>query len=272
MVEIESNNIGGVKLPDSATISAMTIEEQLEGRDSRLLVLESSVREVQNSMQIWSNIIQDGLADLSMQVKAAMQGCRVRRLHVESELEDDSSISERLSKVEQQMQRLQTRVRADLEGGARIVKLEREMQGLQTNMQEIQDKCLQCLQGLQGSVDELRGCVNVGVKNGPEFERSRSPSQLPHPQRVHRLPQPQLQVQHQPKAYSALLPPRPLVTTPFQPHTGVVEKNTKMLSVTRVVEGMLSPRLLHRTGRHVALPHASDAVQESLVRASLSTR
>jgi len=266
MVEIESKDIG-VKLPDRATISFVAKDElrnELEGRDSRLSVVESTVREVKNSMHLWSNIIQDGLADLNMHVRV-MQGRHVKRMHAESESEDDSNISERLSKVEQQMQRMQTRVQEDLEVGARIVKFEKHVRALQVNIEEIQDKCFQVL---QGSLDELNGHDNnIVAQKGGTCERSLSPSLLLHPQRVHPSPQPQLQVQHQSKSYSACLPQGPEVTNNFQPHSGVTEKKTRMLSRTRVVEGMVSPKQL-QPSRRVASPHASNVLQASFTQAS----
>lgn len=248
MVEIEGMNIGGVKLRDcvATTSSTLIVElrEQLESRDSRLSVVESSVREVQNSMQIWSDIIRDGLADLNMQMKAATQGPRVRPKHVESASEDDFNVFERLSKVEQRMQTMQTMAQEDCELNARIVSFEKRMQALQGNMTEMQDQCFRVLQdsfdklnerlnvltekgpilGRSDSLQNLHECCrsmqrHVGISKGGALDSFRlrrtpspSPSPLWRPQRVQQLhehspPHKQFQGLHEPRGFSACVPP-----------------------------------------------------------------
>jgi len=114
--------------------------ETKEGKDSRLSVVElslrevqSNLREVQDSVRVWTGIVQEGLADLSMKIKVITHGNRsVERQHLTSVTED----SERLSKVEQQLHAMETSVHAYPDLVARISMAERQLKELQANIQE----------------------------------------------------------------------------------------------------------------------------------------
>lgn len=105
--------------------------QHLEKTDSRLSVVESALRQVQGSMHTWSDIVQEGLADLSVQVHAVKIGRNIESM-------DDSKASVRLSKVEKQVQSMQMEGQEAMELDARIVKLEKQLQELQAGVLEMQ--------------------------------------------------------------------------------------------------------------------------------------
>eukprot|EP00419_Tripos_fusus_P016380 CAMPEP_0172743664 /NCGR_PEP_ID=MMETSP1074-20121228/132856_1 /TAXON_ID=2916 /ORGANISM="Ceratium fusus, Strain PA161109" /LENGTH=367 /DNA_ID=CAMNT_0013574427 /DNA_START=23 /DNA_END=1126 /DNA_ORIENTATION=- len=141
-----------VKLPECgpSLVSVGELHKQLETRDSRLSAVETNLRNVQNSIQIWSTIIQDGLADLSVQVKVASQDGRfMQHMHLGRETGDDSAISKRLSEMEQKMEAIHTNVPDSPPLVARLAKAEQTLQELQANVQEVFVKFLPEVQDRQ---------------------------------------------------------------------------------------------------------------------------
>jgi len=119
--------------------SIIELQKQLQDKDSRLSAVEASVRDAQNNIQIWSNIVRDGLADLSVQVRVAMRGLKPQT-YLGSDLGDDSQISMRLSEVEKNVKALQV---DSQESSQRIAcKMEQKLQELQENVQEMPVKLL----------------------------------------------------------------------------------------------------------------------------------
>jgi len=100
--------------------------------EARLSAVESGLREVQNSMRLWSGIVQDGLADLSVEIQAVKQWQRrIHQLHLDHEKEDVSDASERLVKAQEEP-----------ELGQRMSKFEQQMREMHETIQKLQFKQL----------------------------------------------------------------------------------------------------------------------------------
>jgi len=128
--------------PTSTSIDNL-LYRQLEQRDSRLSALETSLRDVQQSIQMWSAIIQDGLADMSVKVKLASQDPGfMQQVHLGSETWDDSKIWKRLSEVEQKVEAMQSDALEIPRRVASMAKAEHKLQELQTSIQKVLVKFL----------------------------------------------------------------------------------------------------------------------------------
>jgi len=146
---------------------------QLEQRDRRLSLVESNLKQVQGGLQIWSGIVQDGFADLSVQVKAATTGRRISQQIqlLETKTTDISELSDRLSKVEQQMQTMEVKAQQRPEVGELISQAMQQLQELQAHIQEVQFKFQQETQVCH---DKLRQQDEMVKEIGLRLERSQS--------------------------------------------------------------------------------------------------
>lgn len=111
--------------------------KKLEATDSRLSAIESSIRELQDGARIWSNITQEGLADLSMQVKA-VEGRVFQKQNLGMAMENGAAVSHRLFTVEKRMQAMQTKVEDSLDMFACLSKTDRQLQEMQSAINEMQ--------------------------------------------------------------------------------------------------------------------------------------
>jgi len=132
------------------SVSHADLMMHLERRDARLSILEDQV-------QIWSNIIQDGLADLSMQVKAVARGHHSME-QKDCETKADDSACKRLSDVEILVQATQAKALDDLELLARMFQTEHQILRRLASSQEQQCKHLK---EVQDSSHELIEQINV---------------------------------------------------------------------------------------------------------------
>jgi len=134
-------SVGTMCDSSEVSINLADLMKHLESRDSRLSVVESCLRKIDEREQIWSRITQDGLADLSVQVKAATQGGHfMQQKHSATKVDDYSQVCERLSNVEKQVQTMQTTAQNVLALSARISNAEHQLLELQASIQDIQVK------------------------------------------------------------------------------------------------------------------------------------
>jgi len=114
---------------ESSPFHILELWQQAERTDARLATVESSLHEVQNSLQLWGGMLQDGLADLRVEIQAVKHAQRhVHLMHLGNEKEDVSKLSERLSKAEQQLQTLERKGQEEPEIDALMFKLEQHLQ------------------------------------------------------------------------------------------------------------------------------------------------
>jgi len=134
-------SVGTMCDSSEVSINLADLMKHLESRDSRLSTVELSLQTIEDTVQIWSRITQDGLADLSVQVKAATQGGHfMQQKHSATKVDDYSQVCERLSNVEKQVQTMQTTAQNVLALSARISKAEHQLLELQASIQDIQVK------------------------------------------------------------------------------------------------------------------------------------
>jgi len=166
---------------------------QVHDTDSRLLAVEAGLRDVQNSVQIWSNITQDGLADLSVKVNVVSQDRFVKQQrNFESETMDDSKILSRLYEVEQQLRALQVDSEETLPLMEYICRLEQKLQEFQENVramptnhwanhlksQDNREKLQEYSKMIvdSGSVPNISGNVSSSIGNSLPLSRQASRS------------------------------------------------------------------------------------------------
>jgi hypothetical protein len=163
-----------------APVKVMEFHRQLESTDLRLSAAESSLRELRDSMQIWTAIIQDGLADLSVQVKVAPQHHgSTQPMHLSHETGDDSNIlsrllekTTRLLEVDQQVRATHAAVRETPELFARIHKAERLLQELEAKIQDARVNHLQEMQAERLLQEQEAKIQEVRVKHLHETQDS----------------------------------------------------------------------------------------------------
>jgi len=158
---------------DSTCASASIVElwNQLEKRDARLSRVESSLKQVQAKVTTWSGIVEEGLADLSVQIDIATKGrlsFRERRLF-EMKREDDSELTDRLSKVEQQVQAVQAKARERCELIAQMSRTKQQVEELELCIEELRSKFLS---KMQNSHDEVMMQVHTVRETCSRLERN----------------------------------------------------------------------------------------------------
>jgi len=218
-------------------------QKLVETHEARLLVMESSRLEVRDSIRVWSNILQEGLADLSMQMKAISQVIRwVQQRHPETATEIDSVVSRNLFKVEEQMQAMSRKIQEDPDVVARLSKVEERLQILQSTIQETQRHSHQEVQrshvDLQRNHDQVVDHIHVLEQLCLRMEQKQNTYLLESPQQLlsllHRRPQPQTQSEqtlwpHQQrihvKKYDSTLPmaQEQTATNYVQKHSGIAK-------------------------------------------------
>jgi len=194
VVDRMSADAAGMSKYGHASVNVLNLHRQLQSTDLRLSAAESSLQELRNSQNIWTTIIQDGLADLSVQVKVASQGPRSMtpaRLSIETG--EDSKILNRLLEVvnrlfevEQQMRVTQAMVKATPELAARIDKAERLLQELEAKVQHDKD-----LQEQPDNHNKLKGRSDMGSEIFSRDSANASISRIANYHRIPLMSQPQ---------------------------------------------------------------------------------
>lgn len=179
--------------------SVVGLCEDMELHESRFQVIESSLRDMQDDMRIWRDLVQEGLADLSIQLKAMSQQSRVaQKRNLEVVMEKDAAVSKRLFEVEKQMQGIQMTIQKDPNVVARLCTTERHLQELQSTINKMQHQDFQDVQhGHDKVVDQLHVLRDTCLRLEKTLEKSPQQMSLLHPDQklhlqVHEPPQPEL--------------------------------------------------------------------------------
>jgi hypothetical protein len=204
------NACGHSNAQDVLPIGVAEWRKQTESHDSRLFVIESSLREVLDGMRVWSTIVKDGMADLSMQMTTTMaQKSRlVQTRHLDAAIEKSCAVSDHVFKVGQQTQVIPPKVGEDPDVDARLSKIEGRLQELQSAIQELQSRTpkevLSSLCEVVQVLHELNRtwCSRIEQKPNIGSESCQQPWSRSHPDeqqqqrvQVHETSQPRSQVQ-----------------------------------------------------------------------------
>jgi len=139
-----------------SAISIADVWEQLERRDARLSLVESSLKQVQRQVTTWSGIVQDGFADLSVQINFAMGRRHLDQCHLlDMRTEGDSQLSDRLSNLEQQAQAMQMKFPEMI---AQTSQAKQQLEELQVSFDEMRSRFIS---SMQNSNDEVKMHVQV---------------------------------------------------------------------------------------------------------------
>eukprot|EP00419_Tripos_fusus_P062272 CAMPEP_0172917904 /NCGR_PEP_ID=MMETSP1075-20121228/199150_1 /TAXON_ID=2916 /ORGANISM="Ceratium fusus, Strain PA161109" /LENGTH=334 /DNA_ID=CAMNT_0013777447 /DNA_START=12 /DNA_END=1016 /DNA_ORIENTATION=+ len=159
-----------------ASSSIHEVWKLLEAMDRRQSSLESNVRDLRNTVQLWSDIIQEGLADLSVQMKVVTLKHRCeQRMHSNIQAEDESTVIEQLSNIEQRKQTKHSKIQEGPEFDAHMCKAEKQLQELQMS---VRDMKLKWFNGAQGCRDQRsehfngvdRSCAQVKLIENSNYE------------------------------------------------------------------------------------------------------
>jgi len=152
--------VGAVRDSD-VSISLVEMKRHLENRDSRLSVVESCLRKIDEREQIWSRITQDGLADLAVKVQTASHGGGpMQQKPYATKDEDDSVVAKHLSNAEKHVQTKQKKAQNYPELDARISKAEHQLLELQASNEAMQVKNLQEVQERHDILNERLNVVS----------------------------------------------------------------------------------------------------------------
>jgi len=215
MAADDVNALGNESGCGSLPSSIAELCKKLESHDSRLQAMEFSLQQVQDGTRIWSNIVQEGLADLNIQTQAiSHQFLTVQKRNLEMAMENDTAVSKRLFVLEKQMQGVQTMFQDDPDAVARLLKTERQLQELQLIIKEIQhrgvhdakhshEKVVEHLRVLDATCLRLEQNQNVQLKEkSPKYLSLLHLDEKQH-LKVRKPPQPTLQAEQTKKHDSA---------------------------------------------------------------------